>query len=119
MKFQCLNESCKKLFHYTAKKTELFYSEKTQGIQQLGTVSIFEPVVLSQKETSVCPYCGNLDFTEYIEPAPIQEAVSNVYVYDLTSGAQTALDALLAQGYKIQQRYAKQYFLEKPKPTEA
>ena len=71
-------------------------------------------------ETKVCPFCNpiNAEISEFIEPAPAQEAVSNVYVYDLTSGAQTELDKLLGQGYKIVNRYSKQYHLEKPKPTE-
>ena len=60
----------------------------------------------------VCPDCGNRNIVEYTEPA---SEVANVYIYDLGSGPQTELDGLLAQGYVIQNRYSKQYHLEKPK----
>lgn len=98
MKFQCLNESCKKLFHYPMKIRE--YEEQMPNFEEI----------------QVCPYCRSPDFTEYIEPAPIQEEIANVYVYDLGSGAQPELDKLLAEGYRIVNRFSKQYHLEKPKP---
>jgi hypothetical protein len=69
-------------------------------------------------ESHQCPYCkeANFNITEYTEPT---QDVSNVYIFDLTSGPQTALDDLLAQGYKIVNRYAKAYHLEKCKPKPA
>jgi hypothetical protein len=74
---------------------------------------------LALMEYSACPFCRSKEYTEFIEPTPTPEEISNVYIYDLSSGPQQALDMLLAQGYKIQQRYAKQYFLEKPKVASA
>lgn len=63
-------------------------------------------------EKSVCPFCQSLEYAEYTEPELQVEAV---YVYDLTTGPQTELAGLLAQGYTIKNRYAKQYILEKLK----
>jgi len=118
--FECQNPNCAKQFHYAAKYTVHQYS-KPEVKEQIGTIITVEPIVLSTIEEFLCPFCKSKEFTEYIPPTPTQEEIANVYIYDLTSGAQTALDALLAQGYRIQQRYAKQYFLEKPKtsPIEA
>lgn len=75
-------------------------------------------------EYKACPECAfeyNYKIEEFVEPlpVPIQEAISNVYIHDLTSGAQTALDALLAQGYRIVNRFSKQYHLEKPAEAKA
>jgi hypothetical protein len=101
MKFQCQNPACGKVFLYTAKKTDL---------GKEGDFSL---------EWHVCPYCQSLDFTEYMEPPTPQPDVEAVYVYELTTGPQVELDKLLAEGYKIANRYSKQYHLEKPKKTEA
>lgn len=110
MKFICLNESCGKLFVYPAKlRKPILESYQPSGL--------FE-----ETETHVCPYCGSLDIEEYTpEPLPQQvEEIANVYIYDLTTGPQTQLDKLLADGYKIVNRYSKQYHLEKPKtPVDA
>jgi hypothetical protein len=64
-----------------------------------------------EKTTHRCPFCESLDISEFAEPQP---DVSNVFVYNIdVNGEQTALNKLLAEGYKIVARYAKQYFLEK------
>jgi len=99
MKYQCLNEICGKLFLYPAKR------ETTTPITEV------------KLEVHVCPYCGSIDIEEYT-PEPLAqtvEEIANVFIYDLTTGAQTQLDKLLADGYKIVNRYSKQYHLEKPK----
>lgn len=98
MKYICLNEGCGKLFMHPAK-----HSVNLSGLTT---------------ETHVCPYCGSLDIEEYTEQ-PTQTETANVYVYELTSGAQTGLDNLLVAGYKIVARYSKQYHLEKPKEAKA
>ena len=70
-------------------------------------------------EISCCPKCL-LDSKINLEYEAIPEslgAVSNVFIYDLTSGAQTELDKMLAEGYVIVNRYSKQYHIEKPKIT--
>jgi hypothetical protein len=69
-------------------------------------------------ESKQCPECGSIHFTEYTEPI-IPATVESVYIYDLTSGPQTELNGLLAQGYVIINRYAKTYSLEKPKVAES
>jgi len=61
-------------------------------------------------ETHVCPYCLSLNYDE-VQAVP--EQVEAVYVHDLQSGENTALNDKLAEGYKITSRYAKQYVLEK------
>ena len=90
------------LFIHPAKATELHPAD-INGKIRADTVM----------ESSVCPYCFSLDLELVEEQEP---PVENVYIYDLTSGPQTQLDGLLAQGYKIKNRYAKQYHLEKCKP---
>ena len=69
-------------------------------------------------EFKVCPVCphNNAIIEETVETTI---NVESVYIYELTTGPQTALDALLAQGYVITNRYAKAYHLEKPKAVES
>ena len=98
MRFQCQNQGCQKTFIYPA---SIQQASQLEGQEQLALI-----------ETHVCPYCRSLDFSEFVESA-IDTA--NVYIYDLSSGPQTTLDGLLAQGYRIVSRYAKAYHLEKPK----
>ncbi|MGA3289481.1 MAG: hypothetical protein ABSD42_04490 [Candidatus Bathyarchaeia archaeon] len=112
MKYQC--EKCQKTFIHTAKETQLL-TNVTVISKPNGKENESRIIQDTTLEFSVCPYCQSKDFTEYIEPAPVQEVVSNVYIYDLTSGPQTELDRLLALGYRIVNRYSKQYHLEKPK----
>lgn len=102
VRFKCENPQCLKLFHYTAKLTT--------GTNQ---------PIISLVEKAVCPYCHGLDFLEYVEPVTVEQ-IESVYIYELGSGPQTVLDGLLAQGYRIVNRYAKTYSLEKPKlkPTD-
>ena len=124
MKFQCQNPECKRLFHYADKlitTTPQFSTTPTVDPNYSATVQVQSNYWATTRESFVCPYYASKDFVEYVEPLPVQEVVSNVFIYDLTSGAQTDLDALLAQGYRIVSRYAKAYFLEKPqeKPAEA
>jgi hypothetical protein len=92
MQFQCDSEH---KFHYPSKLT-IITGEQYDSL-----------------ESSVCPFCQSKTFTEYVEPVEVEQ-VENVYVYELGSGPQTVLDGLLAQGYRIVNRYAKAYHLEKP-----
>jgi hypothetical protein len=113
MLFECQNPECNEKFHHAAKQV------LNQFTTLKATDDLPAEVVLTESvEHYVCPFCKELTFTEFIEPTPAPEEVANVYVYELTSGAQTALDALLAQGYVIVNRYSKQYHLEKPKLIE-
>jgi hypothetical protein len=99
-------------FHYPAKQIRTLRSGYAQdSSKEEMKESFFDRTI----EKSVCPECNSIHFTEYVEPS---NKVQNVYVYDLTSGPQTTLDALLAQDYDIVARYAKAYHLEKKKPAE-
>ena len=69
-------------------------------------------VVVAYTITKRCPTCQSITYTETPSVEPVVEAV---YVYDLTSGDQKLLATLLAEGWTITSRYAKQYILEKLK----
>ena len=111
MKYQCLN--CEKLFVYPA-KSSIPVSMNISEDDAIANV-VRTGKFVAQQEMHLCPYCGSLDIEEYVLPSEPVAEVANVYIYDLTSGAQTELDGLLAQGYRIVNRYSKQYHLEKPK----
>ena len=106
MKYTCEN---KHEFLHPAKKTVF-----TPPVFQLNqsTDATLKPVTSETIEISVCPQCQSIHYTESPELEP---QVQNVYIYDLTSGPQTELDGLLAQGYRIVARYSKTYTLEKLK----
>jgi hypothetical protein len=61
-------------------------------------------------EIQICPYCHSLDISEAPEDTP-----QNTLVIELTVGPQIAIDKAVAEGYKIVNRYAGKYVLEKPK----
>ncbi len=107
MKYKC--DACGKLFIHPAIKTV----SSTPAFQFDQTTSAtLKPLSSETLETHICPFCQSLTYSEFAESEP---QVETVYVYDLTSGAQTELAGLLAQGYIIKVRYAKQYLLEKTK----
>jgi hypothetical protein len=108
MLFECQNPECKKHFHYTAKLTE-----------QIIPNSIYTGFPVNNTETSVCPFCLSKEFIEYIPPVEPTEQPVNVLVIDLTTGPQLQVDRALADGYKIVNRYAKSYVLEKCGKVEA
>jgi hypothetical protein len=116
MKYQC--ETCKKTFIHPAKVTENTYSQPQKIVDNTtaGTINLteFTSLVLKAVETPTCPHCKSKEYVEFVEPI-VTEEIANVYIYDLTNGPQTDLDGLLAQGYRIVNRYSKQYHLEKPK----
>jgi len=109
MKYECLEETCKKQFLFPAKISKPL-TEKS-GTVILQTMAVQGDMI----ETHVCPYCQSLNIQETTAPT---QGIANVYIYELTTGAQTELDKLLAAGYQIVNRYSKQYHLEKPKPAE-
>jgi hypothetical protein len=115
MKFQC---ECGKTFIHPSVITE--HTSKNVRFQADKADVLSGAVIVDwmEEKLTVCPFCKSQVITEFVEPTLTPEEIANVYIYDLTSGVQTKLDELLAQGYRIQSRYAKQYFLEKPKPTE-
>jgi hypothetical protein len=51
------------------------------------------------EETSVCPFCGGLEFDEFVEPQPQITSVKSVNIEDV--------DALLKDGYVVLEVYAK------------
>ena len=114
MQYECT--SCKKHFIHTSKRTtpaaylNLFKDQNLESFQkteEIGTI-----------ETYVCPFCFSKEYIEYTEPETTESPI-NVLVIDLTSGPQIAIDRALADGYKIVNRYAKQYVLEKTVKSEA
>ncbi|MDR0471539.1 MAG: hypothetical protein LBH79_07460 [Nitrososphaerota archaeon] len=68
-------------------------------------------------ESCVCPFCQNNAYTQKEKPPTPPPPIEAVYVYDLHSGSQTHLNNLLAEGWQITGRYAKQYILKKPVST--
>lgn len=97
---QC--QSCSKIFIYAAKLIEPQKPKMNTPEHTYSTI-----------ETYVCPFCQSPNIAEQEPEAPVQEQPSNVFVYDLKSGANPELDLLLQDGWKIVSRYAKQYMLEK------
>ena len=97
------------------------HSAKMTKAHKINAIDAQHPFPEQSVEYYVCPICitqgrETLTYSEFVESEPQVEAV---YVYDLTSGPQTELAGLLAQGYVIKNRYAKQYVLEKCKQIEA
>jgi hypothetical protein len=129
--YQCSNPECGKVFMHTAKLTvlgmpieelktlKLFIEEAPKDPELAPLIEMFKGLQkafdMATFERSVCPFCKSPTYKEYVEPQPEAEEVGNVYIYELTTGPQTELNKLLADGYKIVNRYAKSYALEKPK----
>lgn len=110
MKYICKSNH---IFSHLANRTEYDFNQIPYIMaQNIKFIHPGDSVVVAKTEIPVCPICGNLEYSEYTETV---EDVESVYIYDLTSGPQTELNGLLAQGYKILNRYSKQYHLEKPK----
>lgn len=94
MQYQCA--MCKAVFLHPAKLVI------TNPTTDKNVIDVFE--------VSTCPHCKSI---EYTEAPPAESQVESVYIYELTTGSQTELNGLLAQGYVIVNRYAKVYHLEK------
>ena len=104
---------CKRTFIYPAKETKTLPMVKITypfGCSTDEKTETHEPIII---EKSVCPFCYEPDIAVQEEPLQ-QEKIGNVYVYELTTGPQTELDKLLADGYVPMNRTSKQYVLEKP-----
>jgi hypothetical protein len=131
MLFEC--QKCKERFHYPAKLITLgmpqddlkmlsaFIAEAPKDSELIPLIDIFTNLKkafdMASLERCVCPFCQSKTFAEYIEPTVTEQTV-NVLVIDLTTGPQLQVDRALADGYKIVNRYAKSYVLEKSaKPT--
>src|SRR3989304_8520301 len=129
MKYQC--EACYKMFIHPAKIIETAQDgakdkiyrvlRQSESADEFPFHSEFESIRVTlnnlnsivadgQFEITVCPFCQSRTYTEAPEP---EAKVTNVYVHDLTSGPQGTLDNLLAEGYVIVSRFAKQYHLER------
>ena len=103
---------CKRTFIYPEKQITYQFN----GIDDPKNAKFIHPgdsVPISQIEKQVCPFCYEPDIAVQEEPLQ-QEKIGNVYVYELTTGPQTELDKLLADGYVPMNRTSKQYVLEKP-----
>ena len=109
--YQCLNETCKKQFMHTAKKTKLTITinvdlthDETMKIQTQNTEGT---------EKQVCPFCDSLNYNEYTEPQPEITSVKSVELCQV--------DDYLKLGYVVRELYAKTATLVKsevaPKDT--
>lgn len=104
MRFECLNEECKRQFMYTAKTTQV--RTETDLVVTAGSVTVMPPY--NTVETSVCPYCHSLNFDE-IKPEPVEEQKTvSVKSVDLDQ-----VDEMLTQGYVVHALYAKNAVLIK------
>lgn len=117
MKYQC-SKNPTHLFVHPEKLSENKWSAPVKedkekiAVGAMITETTYSRLLLGTIDISVCPFCESKEYSEFVEPA---EDVESVHIYDLTTGPQTELNSLLAQGYKIVNRYSKQYHLEKPK----
>ena len=93
MRYQCLNESCKKVFMHPAKHTTT------------STHNTMATVVTEAMESSQCPHCYSLDYTEFVEPQPEIVSIKSVPIEDA--------DALIGQGYVVLEAFAKSVTLVK------
>jgi len=114
--------ACGRTFSHPAKQTiekpvmQFKYSSNCLEPNNYTTSAL--PVEQQSKitlEVYVCPFCESNNFVVQEEPI-VTEDVEGVYVADLVSGANPEIDKLLASGWIIKGRFAKQYTLEKPKP---
>ena len=114
MKYLCANPECNFTFTHPAKHIENTSKQIVKGKETttFDYLPSYPAETTNITETYVCPNCNKINFTEAVEDA---SAVESVYIYELTSGPQTELNGLLAQGYVIVNRYAKAHHLEKPK----
>jgi hypothetical protein len=102
---------CNEVFTHTAKQ---IYTETPQtylDFREDNKTSCTNPAkqvtLTTTVETSVCPFCHNIKFTEFIEPIEeLEDVISVEYVN---------VGAKIAEGYKVKEIYAKSCTLVKPK----
>jgi hypothetical protein len=100
MKYECC--TCKELFTHTAKQVLYQYTTIQPTLTDPSGVFLAESV-----ERATCPICGNIKFTEYIEPeVELEDVISVEYVN---------VGAKIAEGYRVKEIYAKSCTLVKPK----
>ena len=100
-------------FVYPAKQSEATTRTVIPSLEEQNRQETIVKVIA--KETHRCPYCDSLDLSVVEDEQP----TVGVYVADLHTGVNTEIDDLLAKGWVITGRYAKQYVLElkeAPKP---
>lgn len=100
MKFECLNESCKRAFIYPAIMKKPLNKDGNIAVAVGSLVVITDSI-----ETHVCPYCHSLDFKEYVEVEPAITSVISVDIQDV--------DAKLKEGYEVHSLYQKSATLVK------
>lgn len=91
MRYQC--NSCKKAFMFTAKQT------LPLGEECIADNYKKDAFIRPSIEVQVCPYCSNIDISEFVEPLPEITSVKSV---DLAQ-----VDDYLKQGYTVKELYAK------------
>lgn len=103
MKYQC--SKCSEIFTHTAKLTIHDNTGLSVASQDF-----------KEAETSVCPFCHNVKFTEYIEPA---EEFDPALLVKSDGKNKEEINDYLKAGYKIRSESATGVWLYKPKPKEA
>lgn len=99
MILQCI--SCKKVFPFAAKETEMSYRYSQTGLVDAETTS----------ERHVCPYCDSKEIVEFVEPKQDIASVKSVALEEV--------DELLKQGYVVHELYARTATLKKLAAKEA
>jgi hypothetical protein len=116
MRYKCSKDECGKVFIHPAKQIEHQTDEKTM---QLIVDKIIRQDTLPQEvnfsdwkenETTVCPFCQSLEYTEFVEP---QETVSSI-----KKVLHEEADAYIAQGYQPKEYYAKEVVMIKTAPQD-
>jgi hypothetical protein len=109
MKYQCVDPTCKAIFHYPAKKTELkitmnltFKENDDMKVQTQNTEGL---------ETHVCPVCKGMFFMEYDEPQPDIISMKSVDI--------NQVDEYLKQGYKVKESSTTKACIIKVAPKDA
>jgi hypothetical protein len=84
---------------YPAKQTVNKFQHPilAENIEEVHVLS--PPVPFSFIESSVCPFCHGLEFSEFVEPQPEIVSVKSVPIEDA--------DALIKDGYVVLEVYAK------------
>lgn len=106
MKYQC--ENCHKTFAHPMKQRVYIKSDADRVIA-VGSTFASNPADFSEFNT--CPFCGDKNFSEFIEP---QEDITSVRSVDLAQ-----VDDYLKQGYKVRELYAKTATLVKMEAKQA
>ena len=93
--YVCGSKTCGLKFVYASKHTAVDEDEeKSAYIKHIGEIVTYH-----------CPFCDSKDFTEYVEPKPLEPYIMSVR--SMPIDAHAATDKLLSEGYRVHELYAK------------